>query len=70
VIYIASPRGVGTTEFSLITYAENCVVFDNLEHDFPQRIIYRRDGDRLTAQIEGEVDGKLESTQWTWVLAG
>lgn len=70
MIYVASPRGAGTTEFSLKTLAENHAVFENLEHDFPQRIIYRRDDDRLTARVEGEVDGKFESTQWTWVLAG
>ena len=32
--------------------------FENLEHDFPQRIIYRRDGDSLTGRIEGVSMGK------------
>jgi hypothetical protein len=34
-------------------------VFENPQHDFPQRIIYKRDGaDGLKARIEGESKGK------------
>lgn len=66
--YIASPRGTGTTEFVLVNLDGRSVVFENLEHDFPQRIIYRRDGDRLTARIEGEVNGTVKSREWTWDL--
>ena len=36
------------------TAAHERIVFENAEHDFPQRIVYRRDGDRLHASIEGE----------------
>jgi hypothetical protein len=35
-------------------------VFENLEHDFPQRIIYRRNQDgSLTARIEGDRGGRI-----------
>lgn len=44
VVYIASPRGEGATEFVLLSAGAAEVVFENLEHDFPQRIIYRRPG--------------------------
>jgi hypothetical protein len=40
------------------------VVFENLEHDFPQRIIYSRSGDTLTARIEDESGEK--SMEWVW----
>jgi hypothetical protein len=43
-------------------------VFENPGHDFPQRIIYRREGDSLIARIEGEVDGRRRSAQWEWRL--
>ena len=66
--YTASPRGTGTTEFVLVSLGSQRVVFENLEHDFPQRIIYRREHDRLTASIEGEVDGAVKSSEWTWDL--
>jgi len=64
--YIASPRGTGTTEFVLVRLDGKSIVFENLEHDFPQRIIYQREGDRLTARIEGEVGGNLRAKEWTW----
>lgn len=66
--YIASPRGTGTTEFVMVNLDERSVVFENLEHDFPQRIIYRREGDRLTARIEGEVQGTTKASEWNWDL--
>lgn len=68
VTYIASPRGVGTTGFALVALEGQRAVFENLEHDFPQRIIYQREGNRLTARVEGMVDGKFESKEWAWVL--
>jgi len=69
VIYIASPMGSGATEFTLAEIDVNVVVFENLEHDYPQRVVYRRDGDRLTARIEGVVAGTLKFAEWSWSLA-
>ena len=68
LVYVASPRGGGTTEFTLVKIEEGAVVFENLEHDFPQRISYRRDGESLTARIEGEVGGEFKFTEWAWRL--
>lgn len=42
------------------------VVFENPEHDFPQRITYRRCGQQLCAAIEGTMGGKLERMEWTY----
>ncbi len=43
------------------------VVFENPEHDFPQRIIYERgDEGSLGARIEGIQNGKASSSKWTW----
>lgn len=68
VIYIASPMGRGATEFALVQVEHRRAVFENQEHDFPQRIIYRRDGDRLSARAEGVVDGELRAEEWVWTL--
>jgi hypothetical protein len=46
------------TVFKLIKSSENEAVFENPEHDFPQRIIYRRESpDALFARIEGQEKG-------------
>jgi hypothetical protein len=66
LVYIALPAGRNETEFALKSIGATEVVFENLAHDFPQRVIYRRSGDSLTARVEGTVDGKLEFQEWTW----
>ena len=66
LVYVASPRGTGTTEFVLVGLEGQHAIFENLEHDFPQRIIYWRVEDRLMARIEGVVGGELEFTEWSW----
>lgn len=50
-VYSASPNGGPATGFTLSSHAGWTASFDNAEHDFPQRIRYRRDGDRLEATI-------------------
>ena len=66
--YIASPRGAGTTEFMLVRLDGQSAVFENMEHDFPQRIIYRREGDQLTARVEGQVNATTTASEWVWDL--
>ena len=58
--YIAKPSGQSEATFIMVQISESEVVFENLGHDFPQRIIYRlRAGGDLEARIEGEVEGKV-----------
>jgi len=68
VVYIASPRGKGATEFILVSADAAGVVFENRLHDFPQRIIYRRRGELLIARVEGDVSGDLRVEEWQWRL--
>jgi hypothetical protein len=42
------------------------VVFENAAHDFPQRVIYRRDGERLVARIEGRLRGEARGRDWVF----
>lgn len=57
--FIASPSGQGTTSFSMLSLGDREVVFENPDHDFPQRIIYRLMSDEeLLGRIEGTIDGK------------
>jgi len=58
VVYIALPAGQAEASFTLTSATEDAATFENLAHDFPQRILYRlfRDG-RLLARIEGNRGG-------------
>src|SRR5215213_4461408 len=57
--YVSRPSGnKDDTSFPLKTSTASAVVFENPTHDFPQRILYTRSGDRMIARIEGTMDGK------------
>jgi hypothetical protein len=54
------------TPFVLKSAGPGEVVFENLAHDFPQRVFYRRCGRDLCAGIEGQVKGRLEREEWRY----
>ena len=57
--YEAHPSGQPSATFLSSTISDTTVVFENPEHDFPQRVGYRRDGtDGLQAWVEGQSNGK------------
>lgn len=64
--FVAQPRGQAGASFRLVSWGEREAVFENPAHDFPQRVIYRRDRDRLTGRIEG-ADG--QGIDWTYRAA-
>lgn len=69
IVLFASPGGrCPETEFTLIGLDGHRAVFSNPEHDFPQRIIYRREGDHLHAEIEGTTGGKAKKVGWVFEL--
>lgn len=58
--FIAHPSGQKTVVFAAVHSSETEVVFENLEHDFPQRVVYARGGQsKLRARIEGSQGGAL-----------
>ena len=56
--YVAKPSRQPETTFTAARAAANEVVFENPAHDFPKRITYKREGDSLTASIEGPMNGQ------------
>ncbi len=66
VAYLASPRGKPAVAFPLVESAEGLAVFADPEHDFPQRITYRRDGDSMTARVEAQRDGEWIGFEVAW----
>jgi Domain of unknown function (DUF6265) len=71
IAYIAMPNGMKPTVFPLKESAEKRVVFENLENDYPQRILYwlEKDG-ALHARIEGDKNGRQGPMEWTWRQSG
>jgi hypothetical protein len=58
--YVALPSGQRETVFPLLAATASSVTFENLEHDFPQRVIYSLGEDGLLrARIEGLRGGEL-----------
>ena len=58
-VYSALPSGQALTDFELKSQAAGTVTFENLQHDFPQRITYmRRGADSLLVRIEGDREGR------------
>lgn len=58
LVFIASPSGQITTSFSMTSFNDHEVIFENPDHDFPQRIIYRLiSEENLLGRVEGTVNG-------------
>jgi hypothetical protein len=68
--FTAIPDGQATTVFVATSQTADQVVFENLDHDFPQRVIYGRCEEDLCAAIEGQVNGKLKRIEWRYQRVG
>lgn len=66
ITFTARVDGQPATPFLLKPGGGEGAVFENLAHDFPQRVIYRPCGEDLCARIEGVVKGRLESEEWRY----
>lgn len=67
VFYVAKPTAnKDETRFRLVGSASGEVVFENAAHDFPQRIIYKLNGNRLNARIEGIANGKTRGIDFPY----
>jgi hypothetical protein len=67
IVYLSMPNGRSpATPFRLKEISGTRVVFENPKHDFPQRVIYWKDGNDLRARIEGSQNGKPGGEEWRW----
>ena len=64
LVLIAQPAGAEPVAFPMVKQDEHSIVFANPAHDYPQRIRYWREGDRLHAEI-ALIDGS-EAVGWTY----
>lgn len=58
IFFTAYPSGQPGATFTLVRLSNEEVVFENPDHDFPQRIIYRKSDGGVTGRIEGTAEGK------------
>jgi hypothetical protein len=66
VVLTPFPRGRPSEhEFRMTSIGEGEVLFEAPEHDFPKRIAYRRDDERLTARIDDGTDGMVDEWEMT-----
>lgn len=65
ISYIATVGNQQPILFALIESENNKYVFENKEHDFPQRVIYNLINENsITVFVEGEMNGKLEKDEY------
>lgn len=70
VTYTAQQNGKRPTPFVLSLFDGGGVVFENPTHDFPQRIIYRMEGDgRLYARVEN-IANNVPPIEYHYVRVG
>lgn len=58
-VYVAAPGGGTPSRFKLVRSDGTSAIFENSDHDFPQRISYTRNGDSLAVAIS-TLDGSQE----------
>lgn len=65
LVYIAKPSRQPEATFTAKTASAREVIFENLAHDFPQRVIYRLQEDgNLAARIEGTEKGQARGVDF------
>jgi hypothetical protein len=58
LVYTAIPSGQEKASFTLAGGAEGEFIFENKEHDYPQRVMYKTQDGSLLASIDGSLKGK------------
>ena len=64
--YEAHPSGQAPAVFLSQTIGDREIVFENLQHDFPQRVGYKRNGERLHAWVEGPRNGQTRRVEFPY----
>jgi hypothetical protein len=64
IAFWGSPGGKPAVPFRLVSASKAELVFENPRHDYPTRIVYRREGAALTATISGP--GGANAMRWRY----
>jgi len=64
---VANQNGGREVNFAEKSFTDSLVIFENQNHDFPQRIIYKRISDTsILAAVEGVQNGKNYKEEFTY----
>ena len=67
--YVAVPKNQNIALFALIEHSPKKLLFENMEHDFPQKISYEfHKGGRMTAAIQGDVNGEIKRKEFSFKI--
>ena len=67
IYYVAKPSGQDEASFKLVKLQNKEAVFENPQHDFPQRIIYSRlSNGSLFARVEATVRGQRRAIDYSY----
>jgi hypothetical protein len=67
--YVAVPKNQKIALFALIEHSPKKLLFENKEHDFPQKISYEfHKGGRMTAAIQGDVNGEIKRKKFSFKI--
>lgn len=62
------PNAAQATPFALKSATASEMIFENLQNDFPHRVIYRNSGtNKLAARIEGKINDKDQGIDFSMV---
>ena len=60
IYFVSKPKeNSEDTSFKIIRSTVEGIVFENKDHDFPQRVIYKLNGATMTGRIEGNNSGEF-----------
>jgi len=67
LVFAATPSGQAPAEFRAVAPGADLVTFENVAHDFPQRVQYRRIApDSIVARVEGTRNGKVRGIDYPY----
>ncbi len=66
LFYTVNVSGEDGVDFKFSGYKNDSAVFENPEHDFPQRIVYFHKGDELYACIDGKQEGAYNKMEFSF----
>lgn len=64
---VSNQNGGQPIGFKEVSFSDTMIVFENMDHDFPKRIVYLKKGaNEMLAYIEGEIEGENQRIDYPY----